>query len=168
MKRFTLPVLLTLTLILAACAPSQTNSDQLNPPPASVSTEPPQAASTSGNDTSASADLVRIDQQGAITVNVTPLNLANPSDQLQFDVALETHSVDLSMDLATLATLTTDTGITIPATLWDAPRGGHHVAGQLIFPATKDGKSILEGATKLTLTLVNLDAPSRIFEWRLK
>lgn len=165
MKRFVLPIVLTLTLMLAACVPSQTNTDQLNPQPASVSTE---STAPSGSEASTSADLIRSDQQGAITVVVTPLNLDNPADQLKFDVALETHSVDLSMDLATLATLTTDTGITVPATLWDAPRGGHHVAGKLIFPVTKDGKSILDGVTRLTLTILNVDAPSRVFEWELK
>ena len=159
MKRFALPLLLTLSLLLAACAPSQTAPLQTDPQPASVSTE---AASSS------SESATRSDQQGAVTVSVTPLNLDNPTDQLEFDVALETHSVDLSMDLATLATLTTDTGVTISATLWDAPRGGHHVSGKLIFPATKDGKPILEGASKLTLTLVNIDVPSRSFEWELK
>lgn len=161
MKRFILPLLLTLTLILVACAPSQASTDQTAPQPASVSTRSvPSLADAS--------DLTRSDQQGAVTVNVTPLNLNNPSDQLEFDVALETHSVDLSMDLATLATLTTDTGISTQATKWDAPRGGHHVSGKLIFPATKDGKSILEGASKLTLTITNVDAPSRVFEWALK
>ena len=159
MKRFILPLLLTLTLILAACAPRQASTDQTAPQPATVSTEPSQA------DT---GDLTRSDQQGAVTVNVTPLNLENPSDQLEFDIALETHSVDLSMDLATLATLTTDTGITVQATTWDAPRGGHHVEGKLIFPATKDGKTILEDASKLTLTITNVDAPERVFEWQLQ
>jgi hypothetical protein len=165
MKRFAPPLLLTLTLILAACAPSQAST---NPPsgtsqtatqPATVSTEPPQADA---------GDLTRTDQQGAVTVEVTPLNLENPFDQIEFDVVLDTHSVDLSMDLATLATLTTDAGITVQATLWNAPRGGHHVTGKLIFPATNDGKSILEGATKLTLTIVDVDAPSRVLEWELK
>lgn len=159
MKRLLLPVLLTLALILVACGPSQASTDQTEPQPASVSTEPSQA------DT---GDLTRSDGQGAVTVSVTPLNLENPSDQLEFDIGLETHSVDLSMDLATLATLTTDTGLSVPATLWDAPRGGHHVAGKLIFPTTQDGKFILEGATKLTLTILNVDVPSRVFEWELK
>ena len=72
------------------------------------------------------------------------------------------------MDLATLSTLTADTGISVNATLWDAPLGGHHVRGKLIFPSTKDGKSIIEGATKLTLTIINVDAPTRVFEWELK
>ena len=111
---------------------------------------------------------MRIDQQGAIIVEITPLNLDSPTDTLEFDVVMTTHSIDLIMDLATLATLTTDTGVSVESTLWDAPLGGHHVEGKLIFPTTKDGKSILEGATKLTLTIINVDAPSRIFEWELK
>ena len=159
MKRFALPLLLTLSLILAACAPSQTAPLQTDPQPASVSTEASSSSSESAT---------RTDQQGAVTVSVTPLNLDNPTDQLEFDVVLETHSIDLGMDLATLATLTTDAGVTVPASLWDAPRGGHHVDGKLIFPATKDGKSILEGASKLTLTIINVDALSRVFEWELK
>lgn len=159
MKRLTLPLLLTMTLTLVACAPSQANTNPINAPPAeSISS----GSAPSQDDT---GDLTRSDQQGAVTVNVTPLNLENPSDQLEFDVALETHSVDLSMDLATLATLTTDTGITVQAATWDAPRGGHHVEGKLLFPATKDGKAILENASKLTLTITDVDAPSRVFEW---
>lgn len=159
MRRIVLPLLLILTLIPAACASSQISTDQTDPQPASVSTEPSQA------DT---ADQTRTDQQGAVTVAVTPLNLGDPSDQLTFEVIMDTHSVDLGMDLATLATLATDANITVQATLWDAPRGGHHVAGKLIFPAMIDGKSILDGAGKLTLTIINVDSSSRVFVWELK
>ena len=156
MKRIILPALLTLSLVLAACSATVTQDD---PQPASVSGE----SSSPSNDSA-----MRIDQQGAIIVEITPLNLDSPTDTLEFDVALTTHSIDLSMDLATLATLTTDTGISVQSTLWDAWGSSHHVEGKLIFPATKDGKYILEGATKLTLTIVNVDAPTRVFEWELK
>lgn len=159
MRRLTLPFLLILTLLLAACAPSQTGTDQTALQPAPVSIDSPQ--SETGN-------LTRSDGQGAVTVDVTPLNLDDPSDQLELGIMLNTHSVDLSMDLATLSTFTTDTGITVQAISWDAPLGGHHVEGKLIFPATQDGKSIFEGAKKITLTILNLDAPSRIFEWELE
>lgn len=158
MRRLILPLLLTLALV--ACAPTQAAPLQTDSQPASVSSDSSQT--DAGN-------LTRTDQQGAVTVEVTPLNLDNPSDQLEFDVVMDTHSVDLSMDLATLATLTTDTGVTIPATRWDAPRGGHHVEGKLIFPAAgHDGQSILDGAKKLTLTIVDVDAPSRVFDWSLQ
>lgn len=155
MKRYALPLLLAFALILAACAPSESNVDQTNP----------QSTSPSGGEASTSAELTRSDEQGEVTVKVTPLNLAAPAESLEFEVVLDTHSVDLSMDLATLATLATDKGITVQATTWDAPRGGHHVEGKLIFPATKDGKTIIEDASKLTLTITDIDAPSRVFEW---
>ena len=113
-------------------------------------------------------EMTRTDQQGAVIVEVTPLNLGTPADTFEFDIVMNTHSIDLSMDLATLATLTTDTGVSVQATAWDGPRGGHHVSGKLIFSSMKNGKSILEGTTKLTLTILNVDVPSRVFEWDLK
>ncbi len=158
MKRILLPAILILTLVLSACSATSTPL-QTDPQPDSVSTD----SSSPSNDST-----MRIDQQGTIMIEVTPLNLDASTDTLEFDVVLTTHSIDLSMDLATLSTLTTDTGVSVEADLWDAPIGGHHVEGKLIFPATKDGKSILEGATKLTLTILNVDAPTRVFEWDLK
>ncbi len=158
MKRILLPALLILSFVLAACSATETPL-QTDPQPAPASTEFASPANVS---------VTRIDEQGAIIIEITPLNLASPTDTFEFDVVMTTHSIDLSMDLATLSTLTTDTGVSVESTLWDAPRGGHHVEGKLIFPATKDDKSILEGATKLTLTITNVDAPTRIFEWKLK
>lgn len=151
MKRILLPVFLTLSIVLTACSATSTSL-----PPSTESSSPSNDSAT------------RTDQQGAIIFEITPLNLDAPTDTLEFDVVMDTHSVDLSMDLATLSTLTTDTGVSVDATLWDAPLGGHHVEGKLIFPVMLDGNSILEGVTKLTLTIVNVDAPTRIFEWELK
>jgi hypothetical protein len=163
MKALCLPAVFTLTLVLAACSSTR------SPAPALAAPTPTQTATTSptSNPSPGDADLARVDQQGAVVIEVKPLDLKR-SDNLEFEVSMNTHSVDLSMDLAALATLNTDTGLTVQATLWDGPHGGHHVSGKLIFPATRDGKSILEGAHRLTLTIVNLDAPSRVFEWQLK
>ena len=106
-----------------------------------------------------------LDEQGAVTVEVGPLNLENPSETLDFEIVLNTHSVDLSMDLAALATLTTDNGKVIQATNWDAPLGGHHVSGTLSFPAQVDGNAVLDGATTITVSIADVDAPERIFTW---
>jgi hypothetical protein len=163
MKRLLFPLLLILTFLISACAPSVGNTDRPIPEPSPVSNDNPVPTDGANN-----ADLARTDEQGAVVFTVTPLDLQTTADTLEFDIAMNTHSVDLSMDLATLATLSTDTGVTSQATKWDATPGGHHVSGKLIFPATSDGKSILEGATKLTLTIVNVDAASRVFEWQLK
>lgn len=150
MKYRTLYLFFVTTLLLAACAPAASNPNQ--------PTQVPQKQSKNTTQT---------DSQGAVTFEVTPLNLNNPGDTLLFDVTMSTHSVELSMDLSTLATLTTDTGTTVQATLWDGPKGGHHVEGKLSFPASQNGKSVLDGAKQLTLTIKDVDAPERTFVWEL-
>ncbi|MBE0680694.1 MAG: hypothetical protein IH589_02180 [Anaerolineales bacterium] len=158
MKRLLIPVLIILIFVITAC------STTLSPLPTQPPSDPVSTESASPEFDSAT----RMDNQGAIIFEVTPLNLNQTAESLGFNIVLTTHSIDLSMDLAATATLTTDTGVSVNSTLWDAPRGGHHVEGKLIFPATQDGKSILVGATKLTLTITDVDAPTRIFEWELK
>jgi hypothetical protein len=165
MKRFVLPILLMLSLLLAACSPLQINGDKTVPTTVPASNDTNTSPASDGQETS---ELTRTDEQGAVTFEVTPLNLSEAADALEFDVSMNTHSVDLSMDLAQFATLTTDTGLTIQASKWDATPGGHHVPGKLIFPATQDGKSVLEGVDRLTLTVVNVDVPTRVFEWSLQ
>lgn len=172
MKRFVFPLLML--FLLVACAPSQA----VNQPPTPVASPALDVTSTPTDDpallptlfpnSNGNGELSRIDEQGAVVFEVTPLNLGTPSDTLEFHVAMNTHSVDLSMDLAALSTLSTDNGITVQASKWDAVPGGHHVEGKLIFPSAQDGTSILDGASKLTLTIVDVDVPSRVFEWELQ
>lgn len=107
------------------------------------------------------------DEQGAVSVAVTPVGLRTDVPTLDFEVVLDTHSIDLSMDLAALATLTTDNGRSVTATLWDAVPGGHHVSGVLTFPALVEGTAVLDGASSLTLTIRNVDALERVFTWTL-
>jgi len=106
------------------------------------------------------------DGQGAVTVAITPTNLNRAEETLNFQVVLNTHSVELGMDLAQLATLATSTGISVDAQLWDAPLGGHHVEGVLSFPALLDGLPIIAGATELTLIIRDIDAAERVFRWQ--
>jgi hypothetical protein len=108
-----------------------------------------------------------VDEQGAVSVAVTPVDLRESAPTLDFEVAMNTHSVDLSMDLAALARLTTDNGHSVTATLWDAVPGGHHVSGVLSFPATMEGAAVLAGASQLTVTIRGVDAPERTFVWSL-
>ena len=157
MKRtifFFLPVL---ALILTACSGTVVKTAAAPAAPTAVA-----------GDTSSTQSLERADQQGAVTVTITPVNLQNAGETLDFDVSLQTHSVDLNMDFASLSTLKTDTGVSINATNWNGPKGGHHVKGTLSFPANQDGKPVLEGVNTLTLTIKNVDAPERIFTWDLK
>ena len=172
MNRFAF--LLLFVFLLAACAPTQSaiESPTVQPSPVSnvvpTPTDNPALIPTLFSDANGNSELARLDEQGAVVFEVTPLNLGTPADTLEFQVSMNTHSVDLSMDLAVLSTLSTDTGVSVQASKWDAIPGGHHVSGTLIFPSAQDGKSILEGTSKLTLTIDNVDAPSRVFDWELK
>ncbi len=158
---------LLLMLALAGCGGS-VGSQAAAPPLASTSTPPPTATAASpGPAAAVDSAATRSDNQGAITIEITPIDLAASGDTLGFIVVLDTHSIDLSMDLAAAAALTTDTGRSVNALSWDAPKGGHHVAGTLTFPASVDGTGVLSGASMLTLTITGLDAPTRTFTWDL-
>lgn len=111
--------------------------------------------------------LARSDDQGAVGFVVTPLNLDAPSNTLDFNVTMNTHSVDLAWDLAAQSRLVADTGLEVSGQSW--PVGsGHHSEGKLSFPATTaDGQSLLDGAKSLTLTISGTDVAERIFVWDL-
>ena len=107
-----------------------------------------------------------IDQQGSVVVEVTPLHLNQKNNTLYIGVAMNTHSVDLSMDLAKLATLTLEDGAEIFAVHWDGPAGGHHVSGVLSFVLTEEQLDLLLSTDKLQLALVEVDAAERSFVWQ--
>ncbi|MDO9122194.1 MAG: hypothetical protein Q7U31_10435 [Anaerolineaceae bacterium] len=171
---------LIVALFLAACTKLQFPTKTTKVQPTSSSCTTPEAdkpATCKLNPTGASTIeptqtitpapiLTQSDSQGAISVEITPENLKTIGDTMVFDVSLNTHSIDLSMDLAQLSTLTTDTGKVIQATNWDATRGGHHVSGKLVFNTVLDGNNLLDGVKSFTITINSLDVPSRQFSWQ--
>lgn len=161
MKRIVFPMIgVLLVVFLAACG-----AEPVGPPPVVSAAE--QGNGDSSVPAPAAALETAVDEQGAVSVAVTPVDLSVDAPTLDFEVAMNTHSVDLSMDLATLATLTTDNGRSVTATVWDAVPGGHHVSGVLSFPATVKETAVLAGASQLTLTIRDVDAPERTFVWSL-
>jgi hypothetical protein len=93
--------------------------------------------------------------EGSITVDVTP----RIGDDWRFDIALNTHSGDLSEDFMRVATLIDDAGNTHAPIAWEGdPAGGHHRAGVLIFAAPAPRPA------SFTLT-VNVGAIERSFRW---
>lgn len=107
----------------------------------------------------------RLDNQGAVEFEISPINLNPDRETLDFNVSMNTHSVDLSMDLVPLATLETDTGNIVQAVFWDGPQGGHHITGMLSFPAELNGVPVLDEVTQMVITINDVDAPERIFVW---
>lgn len=162
MKQKTWAVMaLILSLYLAACGPELAD----DPTPVLVKSEDRHEAVARPQSVPYET---LADEQGAVSVAVTPINLAVGMASLDFQIAMNTHSVDLSMDIAPLSTLATDAGRSAKATTWSAAPGGHHVSGVLSFPSTSDGMEFLSGASKLILTIRNVDAPERVFTWELK
>jgi len=98
-----------------------------------------------------------------VTVKVTPKSLGAPDSPWEFAVVLDTHSADLSDDLANSATLTTDDGRTFKPTNWQgSPPGGHHREGVLVF----DGPTPRPGAIELRIYRPGETVP-RTFRWQL-
>lgn len=109
------------------------------------------------------ANLTRTNEGGAVTFEVTPLNLGSGSETLDFRVVMDTHSVELGFDLAAQAVLRMDTGAEIAPSAYQGG-SGHHVDGRLSFP-------VAETAGARTLTLLIWDVAGvaeREFVWQLE
>ncbi len=155
-------LLLSASLALSACGAQASEPTAPSGGPGSPSRTPPPSATPDLPE----ADLARYDSQGSVDFSVIPLNLESPGEAIEFDVSMNTHSVDLAWDLASLSTLTTDTGLSVGGLSWPVANG-HHVRGVLTFPAAVDGTSLLEGATEVTLVIREAAAPERVFSWAL-
>jgi hypothetical protein len=89
-----------------------------------------------------------------------------------FEVAMDTHSVDLDgYDLKKLAVLRADGGEEVSPSAWDAPKGGHHREGTLTFPVkAPDGKRVIGPDTRRIQLIIRdvAGVPERSFEWKLQ
>lgn len=112
-------------------------------------------------------DLRRINDEGpveVILVYTNPLQ-KNPGGELSFDVALETHSVDLSVyKMETISFLRIDEKQEQKALGWFNPGGGgHHISGVLKFAGP-----VPEGAKSIQVIVRGVgDVEERVFEWKL-
>lgn len=68
--------------------------------------------------TSPATTAAQSSNERGVTVKVTAKSIGLPGRQWEFDVVLDTHSADLSDDLAQSANLTTDDGRTFKPTGW--------------------------------------------------
>ena len=153
-------------LLLTACAgpgtPTVTIAPAISPTatPVAVSGPTRTAAPTSG--TSGGVFETKSSDGGSVTVDVKPtaLGLGQP---LAFDVAMNTHSVDLADDMTKIAVLRDDAGKEYKPTAWDGPgSGGHHRSGTLVFPALTSKPKYIELVIKGLAKV-----PERVFKWEL-
>lgn len=87
---------------------------------------------------------MKIDEQGPVSVSVTPPSILLGVGEWIFSTTLETHSWDLIEDIAAAASLVDDAGREYAAVRWDGdPPGGHHRQGALVFrPIVSSSKFI--------------------------
>ena len=154
-----LAIFASIVVLVAGCSSSA--------PPVSVGPSPSAGASTLGPATEssdASSQQRQTIDGGQVTVVV---DWAGPASGASFDVTLDTHSVDLDALDLTKATLQNDRGEMLTAVAWDAPKGGHHREGRLVF-AGGDVTSFLAGAEWVEMTLVGIgDLPERTLRWEV-
>jgi hypothetical protein len=141
-------IVLVAALALASCGAAAAS------PPAS----PPDAGTGAGSAT-------QTNEGGEVTVTAT---WAGQAAGPVFTVELNTHSVELdAIDLSKQATLLVD-GVSVPATSWNAPTGGHHRSGTLTFPTTSaDGTPIIGPQTRAVELIIRdvAGVQERTFRW---
>jgi hypothetical protein len=99
-----------------------------------------------------------------VSVKATPKTLAAGAPIWEFTVVLETHSGELTDDLAKTAVLVGFGGQRIAPVAWDgAPAGGHHRQGVLRFAPIDPMPSTVE----LQIQRPGESAP-RVFRWELR
>lgn len=96
-----------------------------------------------------------IDDQNRVSVEVTP---AVSGNGLQFDILLNTHSVDLGFDLAEVSYIESNGRTYTPSSWSGSAPGGHHRSGTLYFEN-------IDTSNGFKLIIENVAEIDRIFEW---
>jgi hypothetical protein len=146
-------ILVLVPLILAACSGA--------PTAAPVLTKAPTATSPAASNTAASFE-IQSSSGGSVTVDVKPTTLI-VGEPVVFEVAMNTHSVNLADDMTKISFLRDDAGQEYKPTAWDgAEGGGHHRSGSLKFAALTSKPKYVE------LVIKGLaQVPERVFKWDL-
>ncbi len=102
-------------------------------------------------------------RKNGVTVDVKPRKFA-PGEPVEFEVRMNTHSVDLAEDMTAVCMLKDDQGREYRPVSWQgAPPGGHHRRGVLAFP------TLAGNPNSVTLVIRNIGAvPERTFEWNVE
>lgn len=142
--------------VLAACttfSPTPTPASPTLPPTTTAIASQSTAQSSPGFERKTSSG-------GSVDVGVTPL-LLNIGESIVFEIAMNTHSVDLRDDMTKITFLRDDAGKEYTPIAWEgsAP-GGHHRTGKLKFEPLANKPKYVELVIK---GLANI--PERVFHW---
>jgi hypothetical protein len=156
---FTLIILFIAAGVIAACGSGAAPAEvaQAQPEAAQVQSEAAQAQPA------ASSFETQSNNEQAVTVEITPLNLSQGETTLEFEVVFSTHSVELGFDPVALSLLRDSAGNEVPAAAWEGdPAGGHHRSGTLRFELPK---APIDSVEVIIRDIAGV--PERVFEWDL-
>lgn len=155
MKWMFVNILVLFTIVLTACGATTVAPTASNPGQPPLISNP----TNSGADTGFATQTI---EGGSVAVKVTPLKTQMDAP-LEFEIVMDTHSVDLADDMVKVVVLRDAAGNEYAPLKWEGPAvGGHHRQGTVHFAP-------LSGKMKtLTLVIRNVaGVPERIYEWEL-
>jgi hypothetical protein len=107
---------------------------------------------------------VRTNSDGGVTVSVNPKNISAGASSWDFEVTLNTHTVELNQDLQSTSVLIDAEGKPHAAVGWEGdPPGGHHRKGVLRFKPITGKPQFLE----LRISGVG-GVELRVFRWQVE
>lgn len=104
----------------------------------------------------------REDSQSNVDVTAIPKSLGSNGKNTVFEIAFDTHSVELDYDFAEIMTLTDNEGTEYRALEWTGGRGSHHLSGDIIFPPLD------VNAVSVTLSVKGVSGVDREFQWNIR
>lgn len=104
-----------------------------------------------------------VDSQGEVEVAVTPKNIRKDALIWEFEVVMDTHSVELDDDMVVASELVANGAAYQPISWEGDPPGGHHRAGVLKFRAI----ALPSGSIALVIRDVG-GVATRNFQWSLE
>lgn len=146
-------VVVLLVGVLAACGGT-------NVAPTAQKAEQAPTVSNQANSNAGETFAAQTVEGGSVAVKVTPLQL-NLTAPLEFEITMDTHSVELADDMLKAVVLRDEAGKEYAPIKWDGPgAGGHHREGKIKFAA------LATNPKTLTLVVKNIAGVSeRVFKW---
>ena len=107
---------------------------------------------------------IQVNEEGLVSVSVAPLNILDvKSETWDFEITMNTHSVELNEDIVKVSSLIDDRGNKYFPITWEGSEpAGHHREGVLKFKPISPKPEFI----KLIIKEVG-GVKERIFEWKL-
>jgi len=105
----------------------------------------------------------KTDNQAAVSITVTSIDISSQSKEWKFDIVMDTHSVELDQDMTESAVLIDGQDKEYKPIGWEGPSGGHHREGVLVFDPIEPMPKYIE------LKIKNIGGVNeRLFKWNIE